>query len=124
MKKTLLMLMAVVMVGCVYTGGLVKRNNANMARLSVGATKTQVLEIMGPAGKTEGYETKSGGFMEILFYRTQVADIYGVGGDEKPGSVTDRHWTPICIIDGKLKGWGRNFYDDTIKIRKEIIRKP
>jgi hypothetical protein len=36
--------------------------------------------------------------------------------------ISDRHWTPVCIIDGKLKGWGRNFYDNTIKIRKEIIR--
>jgi hypothetical protein len=126
MKKTLLMLMAVVMVGCSTppSAGLVKENNANMAKLSVGITKTQVLEIMGPAGKTEGYETKSGGFMEFLFYRTQVADMRGHPHFLQEEGVTDKHWTPICIIDGKLKGWGRNFYDDTIKIRKEIIRKP
>ena len=124
MKKTLLMLMAVVMVGCgTPSAGLVGKNNANMAKLSVGITKTQVLEIMGPAGKTEGYETKSGGFMEFLFYRTQVANTRGTGIHRREEGVTDRHWTPISIIDGKLKGWGRNFYDDTIKIRKEIIKK-
>ncbi len=37
--------------------------------------------------------------------------------------IQDRHWTPICIVDGKVEGWGQNFYDDTIKIRKEIIRR-
>ena len=86
-----------------------------MAKLSVGMTKAQVLETMGQAGKTEGYATKDGGFMEFLFYRTQVANI-------SRENIGDKHWTPICIIDGKVKGWGRNFYDDTIKIRKEIIR--
>ena len=50
--------------------------------------------------------------MEFLFYRTQIDYDF---------NLQDKHWTPICIIDGKLKGWGRNFYDDTIKIRKEII---
>ena len=121
------MLMAVVMVGCGTTAATISHkvslNNANMAKLNVGMTKAQVAETMGPAGKTEGYETKSGGFMEFLFYRTQEAS-FNAWGDEMTGTVTDRHWTPICIIDGKLKGWGRNFYDDTIKIRKEIIRSP
>ena len=129
MKQILLMIAVVALVGCaVPMKGTVKNNNANMAKLSVRMTKAQVLETMGPAGKTEGYATKSGGFMEFLFYRTQVADI-GVDTiiatvpTEIAGSVTDKHWTPVCIIDGKVKGWGRNFYDDTIKIRKEIIKK-
>ena len=95
MKTTLLILMAVVMVGCAAIVGIVENNNANMAKLSVGMTKAQVLETMGPAGKTEGYATKDGGFMEFLMYRTQVAYQYE--------NITDRHWTPVCIIDGKLK---------------------
>ena len=117
MKKLLLLIMAVVLVGCEspYLDDIIKNNNANMAKLSVGMTKAQVLEIMGPAGKTEGYETKTGGVMEFLMYRSQV-DLHF--------NLQDKHWTPICIIDGKLKGWGRNFYDDTIKIRKEIIKNP
>ena len=106
------MVVAVVLVGCV-VGVTESENNANMAKLSVGMAKAQVLEIMGPAGKTEAYETKSGGTMEFLMYKTEV---------QSPATTTDRHWTPICIIDGKVKDWGRNFYDDTIKIRKEIIK--
>ena len=117
------MIVAVVLVGCGSTPkifGIVKTNNANMAKLSVGMTKAQVLEVMGPVGKTEAYETKTGGTLEFLMYRSSVANGSYDEWDEE--QATDKHWTPICIIDGKLKGWGRNFYDDTIKIRKEIIR--
>ena len=114
MKQILVMMMMAVLAGCTAPIiGTVKNNNANMAKLSVGMTKAQVVETMGPAGQTAAYETKSGGVMEFLFYRTQIDYDF---------NLQDKHWTPICILDGKLKGWGRNFYDDTIKIRKEITR--
>ena len=61
--------------------------------------ESQVIELLGPAAKTEGYETESGGFMKFLFYDTVAFGVV---------------WTPVCLIDDKLKGWGRNFYDDTI----------
>jgi hypothetical protein len=110
---------------------LVKRNNANMAKLSIGMAKVEVTEVMGSAGKTELYETKTGGTLEFLFYRTALAPHEIGRWDQaaevliykEPGEITDKHWTPICFIDGKLKGFGRNFYDDTLKIRKEVIQK-
>ena len=129
-KQILLLIAVVALVGCGATGATgisrkVSLNNANMARLSIGMKKAEVLAIMGLAGRTEAYQSKTGGggsHHEFLFYRTEVTRVHPIGGEEL-GTVTDRHWTPVCIIDGKVKGWGRNFYDDTIKIRKEIIRK-
>jgi hypothetical protein len=117
MKYLLVLIMAVAMVGCSAIVGKVRDNNANIAKLSIGMTKTQVLEVMGAAEKSEAYETKTNGVLEFLFYRTEAANPDHLGRGEF-GTVTDQHWTPICLIDGKLKGWGRNFYDDTIKIRK------
>ena len=115
MKKLLILMMALVMTGCTAPVlGLVKKNNANMAKLKTGMATEQVIEVMGPADKTEAYEVKSGGTMMFLFYRTQIDYNF---------NLQDKHWTPVCIVDGKLKGWGRNYYDDIIKIRKEIIRK-
>ena len=70
--------------------------------------------MIGLADKTEAYEVKSAGAMMFLFNRTQIDYNF---------NLQDKHWTPVCIIDGKLKGWGRNFYDNVTKIRKEIIRK-
>ena len=70
MKQILVMMMMAVVAGCTAPIiGTVKNNNANMAKLSVGMTKAQVVETMGPAGQTAAYETKSGGVMEFLFYR-------------------------------------------------------
>jgi len=113
MKQLLLMMMAVVLVGCGSpVGEDVDANNSNLAKLGIGMTKAQVLDIMGPPATIEAYKTKSGGTLEFLIYRNKW--------DGRQG---DAQWTPICIIDGKTEGWGRNFYGDTIKIRKEIIRK-
>ena len=63
---------------------------------------------------------------------SRVSESYGrldilinnaASGVQRPlVDLQEKHWTPVCIIDGKLKGWGRKFYNDTIKIRKEIIR--
>ena len=84
-------------------------------------TKAQVLEIMGSADGTETYETKTGGTLEYLIYQTkadQAIHFFSYVLDIKWGSDT-----PMCIFDGKLNGWGRNFYEDTLKIRKKVIRK-
>ena len=122
MKQALLMIAVVALVGCGATGATgisrkVSLNNANMARLSIGMKKAEVLAIMGLAGRTEAYQSKTGGggsHHEFLFYRTEHV---------WPPDASPRQWTPLCIVDGKLEGWGRNFYDDTIRIRKEIIKK-
>ena len=118
MQKLLLMVVAVVLVGCgAVKATHIKKNNANLASLTIGMTKAQVLGIMGPPKTTEAYETNSGGSLEYFMYETD----YSQGPLAVDAIVT--RITPVCIIDGKLKGWGRNFYDDTIKIRKEIIKK-
>ena len=113
MKQLLLMIVAVVMVGCVGVSPE-QATVANLAKLNLGMDKTQVLTIMGSPAKLEAYETKSGGTMEFLLYQTEWTEIHT--------RRKDSDFTPLCFIDGKLKGWGRNFYDDTIKIRKEIIK--
>ena len=108
--------MAVALVGCVTAWETrIKENRANMLSLKIGMTKGEVVSLMGSPHKNEAYETKTGGVMEYLMYITSA--------DLSHSDWRDSELTPLCIIDGKLKGWGRNYYDDTIKIRKEIIRK-
>ena len=129
MKQCFLLMIVAMTWGCTSPSAakLVQANNANMAKLKVGMAKEQVLTIMGPAQKTEAHETKTGGSMEFLYYRTEIPRLHILAGweiNEPFGPVNDRHWTPICIVDGKVKGWTRRFYDDTIKIRKEIVPKP
>ena len=115
--------MAVLLGGCVTINDAlqppwvkqVRENRANMFSLKIGMSKTEVISLMGQPFKNEAYETKTGSIMEYLMYRTD-ADVDSSGW-------SDKEMTPLCLIDDKLKGWGRNFYDDTIKIRKEVIKK-
>ena len=131
MKNLILLFVAVVLVGCQtltdpggwkaameFTGQI----NSNMLNLKIGMTKQEVLSVMkqdlgksatGEPHRTEAYQTNDGKSLEYWFYYTQPHRVE---------VVSDRSYTPVCIIDGEVAGWGRNFYDDTIKIRKEIIR--
>lgn len=107
------MVVAVVLVGC-GSSGSIKSNRTNLLKLEIGMSKAEAISIMGTPFKNESYETKNGGQMDFYMYRTDL--------DASESRWTDAELTPLCFIDNKLKGWGRNFYDDTIKIRKEIIR--
>ena len=132
---------------------LVKTNNANLTKLELGMTGAEVLNLMGPAEKKEEFETKTNGSMKFLFYRTEVAQIIDGSGKawvcpaptaegevcvmcklfikaKKPTVGRSQNlpgvrptWTPICIIEGKLKGWGQIFYEHKIGSSEEATRK-
>jgi hypothetical protein len=61
-------------------------------------TRDEVISVMGSPGKREAY-----GQTEFLIYRT------GLGTTER------ELYTPIAIVDGKVAGWGRNYYDTAIR---------
>jgi hypothetical protein len=73
-------------------------NNSNINKLQVGMTREEVIAVMGNPEKREVY-----GRTEFLMYTT--------------GNFT---LTPIAIIDGRLLGWGRRYYDDTIKANATV----
>ena len=66
---------------------------------------------MGPADKTEAY-TIAGEPWLFWLYVTEGKDTY-------KREWGDRNYTPIGIKNGKVFGWGRNFYQQT-KQRYEI----
>ena len=115
MRNLLLLVMAVVLVGCAgstfATAPIAEKNRKLMLKLNVGMSKSDVQGIMGDPHDTETYSI-AGGVHEIWFYRTRDT-----------GFSEARQFTPFAFKDGKLEGWGRNYYDDVIKIRKEIIKK-
>jgi outer membrane protein assembly factor BamE (lipoprotein component of BamABCDE complex) len=74
-------------------------NNSNINTvLKVGMTRDEVIAIMGTPQKREAY-----GRTEFLIYRTSL-------NTNDPNS-----FTPIAIVDGRVIGWGRNFYDNAVK---------
>jgi Protein of unknown function (DUF3192) len=78
-------------------------NSLNKLRLQVGMTRDEVIATMGKPQIREAY-----GRTEFLIYRTDF-----------PVSTGKADFTPIGIVNGKVTGWGRDFYDETRRKRVE-----
>ena len=91
MKKAVVISMV-----CIFLSGCYVQNiRDNLNKLEVGMTKAQVLEIMG-----KPYRREAQGQNEWLLY---VTAMYR----GRPES----YWlTPLLIEDGKLIGWGKNYW--------------
>jgi outer membrane protein assembly factor BamE (lipoprotein component of BamABCDE complex) len=91
------------------------RNRDNLMRIDLGMSKDQVVLIMGKPDLNEAYQTADGGALVILFYYTnrKWAD----------GNVTKDECTPLVFENGKLIGWGDEFYQSKIKIELDIKNK-
>lgn len=94
------------------TGEEARQNRDNLLELNVGQTKDQVIAIMGKPYKTEMYVSE-GVSTEFWLYLTE-----GKGMDGR--KLSDSNFTPLAIENGVLKGWGRNYYDNTLRVKKDI----
>ena len=113
MRKTIILLaLAVLISGCasssVMPWGIEKARN-NLMKLELGMSKQEVINVMGMPYNREAYST-SDGQLDFLIYLTKYTDS---------GSIPDSDTTPICLLNGKVTGWGRNFYEKQ-KQRYEI----
>ena len=115
MKKTLrlftvcaaALFLAACVGGCSTPWGSAKKNVENSRNLRVGMTKNEVLEVMGEPIRDEKFCKP-----DLWFYYIEM-----VWGD---GLVTPEECMPLVFKDGKLIGWGNDFYlDYQIKRRKE-----
>ncbi|MBW7988397.1 MAG: DUF3192 domain-containing protein [Planctomycetes bacterium] len=94
MKKVVVVSMvAVFLTGCYAYSLQAPRNRDNLNKLEVGMTKEQILQIMG-----KPYRREAEGQDEWLLYVTK-APLY-----------RDSDLTPLLIEDGKLVGWGKNYW--------------
>ncbi|MBN1141162.1 MAG: DUF3192 domain-containing protein [Deltaproteobacteria bacterium] len=84
------------------------RNNANLLSLEMGATKEEVLQVMGKPDLNEAYQSLHGKSVAIFFYYTQRK--------WQDGNTTKDECTPVVFENGKLIGWGSEFYE----MRKKI----
>ncbi len=103
------------LIGCagspVRRRGEATRNRSNLVNLKIGMTKNQVVELMGAPSKTEAYEIQ-GKTLEFWLYLTEYT------WTEFTGSKTD--YTPLAFEGDIVKGWGRNYYDQALRIKQEI----
>ncbi len=87
------------------------RNRDGLLRLKIGMTKEEVLRIMKKPVLNEAYKTEDGKELVILFFYTNRmwAD----------GNYTRDECTPVVFEDGRVVGWGNEFY----RVRVEVTIK-
>ena len=112
MKNILLAVSCLTLIGCATTSMPwdINRTRNNLMKIELGMSKQEVVNIMGQPYNREAYATPDGQQIEFLIYLTQYTDS---------GSIPDSDTTPICFFNGKVNGWGRNFYIEQKK-RYEI----
>ena len=102
MKKLLILLLCLGLVGCASTMPWnIGRTRRNLMKLEIGMTKQEVINIMGEPYDREAYKLKNGQTLDFLIYLTKYTYA---------DRILDSDTTPICLQDGKVTGWGRNFY--------------
>ena len=72
-----------------------RQNTSALMQLSVGDSKEKLISLMGEPKSREVYGNK-----EYWIYKTNIS------------SDTLEMHTPILIMDGKVSGWGKNYWKD------------
>jgi len=110
--------LAALLTGCAGTTGtmsvssLIVNNRTNISKLSYGMSKEDVHAIMGQMTvksasnphRTSMFKTSDGIMVDVFFYWTEKAPSFV--------HVTDREMTPVVFNNGKVVGWGREFWHD------------
>ena len=98
-------------IGCagspIRRGGEAARNRSNLAKLNLGMTKDEVVNLMGRPAETEAYEIQERN-LEFWHYRTEYNWLLGTLQD-----------TALVFEDGVLKGWGLGNYNDQTLVKPE-----
>lgn len=86
-------------------------NRSKLVALKIGMTKKEVIDLMGKPSKTEAYQIQ-GKNLEFWLYLTEYEWLQY--------STPKPEYTPLAFEEGILKGWGRNYYDQALRIKQEI----
>jgi len=108
MKKALLLLAALSLCGCACYSAA-RKNNQLMLTLNIGQTTQEVTKIMGNPVRNEKYSS-AGGVVDVWYYRTDC-DLWAWDDDDL---------TPMVFKNGKLAGWGQNFYMQEVELRSGL----
>jgi len=98
-------------VGCaacpIRRSGEAARNRSSLAKLNLGMTKNEVINLIGRPAKTETYEIQ-GMNLEFWHYRTEY--------NWQLGTLED---TALVFEDGVLKGWELGNYCEQTLVKPE-----
>jgi len=87
-----------------------ERSDTRLESLTAGISKDSVTTIMGEAPKRVDPYLIAGQYIEAMYYPR--------AGKSDAESVKDRNMSPVVVINGKLAGWGWDFWDSTAGTHK------
>jgi len=94
---------AAVLAGCGFVSTVKSSmRNDDLMKIQVGMSREDVIRVMGEPQKREMY-----GREEYLLYQTA----------NEPFAPESANYTPIAILNGRVAGWGRNYYDDAVRTK-------
>ncbi len=111
----LLFLVLLLISSCATPQALMKRNNAKLLKLEIGMPKEEVIQLMGQPVLNEAYQSLYGKSVVIFFYYTQRK--------WSDGNYTKDECTPVVFENGKLVGWGGEFYKNKMEVNVNIKNK-
>ena len=109
-KILFLILAAATLSGCVSkTRWDISAIQKKMLEVQPGMSKARVIAILGTPNSREVIPDRDGQPIEFLQYQTRFT------GDAVLFAPTDTDLTPFMFVNDRLIGWGRNYYDRTIR---------
>lgn len=124
MRRIFVVLVCLGLIGCATIQEATSPNRTNILKVSIGMTKSEVINIMGSA-PTTAWGSDNFGIRQSLTinnpYRSEILQgkekvfevIYYVTDVKKDdNAITDDELTPLIFDNGKLIGWGWGFLED------------
>ncbi len=108
--RALVAVAVVTMIGC-------ERGDRRLKDLTVGISKDSASAVMGGVApkRTDPY-LYQGQYIETMFYPRI--------GKTDPEDLEDRKMSPLVVVNGKLAGWGWNFWDSVASANGIPVAKP
>lgn len=105
-RATIVVALALCASGCASASPFATSSvRGKLQQIEIGMSKDEVLRVVGQPYGREAFPDAGGTPVEFLLYQTKF-----VGMMLSPG---DAELVPVAIKNGRVIGWGRNFYDRT-----------
>ena len=94
-------LLAGVLAGCAEASRQIDsmEHKSAIETLEVGMSRDRLVSLMGKPAKRENY-----GSTQFYIYETNYLALRESG-----------QFTPVAVVDGKVAGWGRDYYDAAVE---------
>lgn len=118
LKCIIALLLLALLGGCASLADIRAWNRQNLLQLSTGASKADVLRIMGTDTISAEGSVITNPYRSELYRseaRTVELMLYYTDIKKADGAITDDELTPIVLIDGRVDGWGWSYWDAVVK---------